>query len=190
MILTVIVMLYCFFVFRKQLMAISSDKRFIYTINPRDALGDRKLMYIGLPLLALIIAMMVLRDWIISSTGLHFDNATLALTGALIMMIVSKTQPKEVFTKIIDREVLFFFMGLFIVVGALEHTEVIKALATKLVELAHGSTNVLLFLMTMGSGILSTFIDNVPYNITMVGAVQEMAKNGVYVYPLWWALNL
>jgi Na+/H+ antiporter NhaD/arsenite permease-like protein len=190
MILTVVVMLYCYFVFRKQLNAVPSDKKFIYTISPWDAISDRRLMYIWLPLLGGIIVMMVLKDWIISHTGMHFDNATLALTGALIMMIVSNTDPKEVFTKIIDREVLFFFMGLFIVVGALEHTEVIKALALQLVSFAWGSMNILLFLMTMGSGILSTFIDNVPYNITMVGAVQEMANTGLVVYPLRWALNL
>jgi Na+/H+ antiporter NhaD/arsenite permease-like protein len=116
MILTVVVMVYCYLVFRKQFESIPSDKKYIYSINPINALQDRRLMYIGLPVLLLIIAMMVLKDWIVSETGLHFDNATLALSGALILMLVSKTEPKEVFTKIIDWEVIFFFMGLFIVV--------------------------------------------------------------------------
>jgi Na+/H+ antiporter NhaD/arsenite permease-like protein len=49
---------------------------------------------------------------------------------------------------------------------------------------------ILLGLVTMGSGILSTFIDNVPYNITMVSAIKAMANSGIVVYPLWWALNL
>ncbi len=53
-----------------------------------------------------------------------------------------------------------------------------------------GNSDVLQFLITMGSGVLSMFIDNVPYNITMVGAIQAMEKAGIFVYPLWWALNL
>jgi Na+/H+ antiporter NhaD/arsenite permease-like protein len=44
--------------------------------------------------------------------------------------------------------------------------------------------------MSLGSGLISVFIDNVPYNIAMVGAVQGLAKTGIDVYPLWWALNL
>jgi len=59
-----------------------------------------------------------------------------------------------------------------------------------LVTLSHGSDVVLAFLIATGSALLSTFIDNVPYNITMVGAIQAMQAAGISVYPLWWALNL
>ncbi len=81
-------------------------------------------------------------------------------------------------------------MGLFVIVGALEFTHLIELLAKVLVALFGTNLTALTFVMTLGSGLISTFIDNVPYNITMVGAIQEMAKVGIGVYPLWWALNL
>jgi Na+/H+ antiporter NhaD/arsenite permease-like protein len=90
----------------------------------------------------------------------------------------------------IDRETIFFFMGLFIVIGGLEHMEVIAMVWTTLVSRAWGSMATLLFYVTMWSGVLSTFIDNVPYNITMVSAIKAMAASGISVYPLRWALNL
>lgn len=122
--------------------------------------------------------------------GRNLENATIATFFALLAMIRYRREPQQVFQKLVDREILFFFMGLFVMIGALEHNEIIKALAAYLVELAHGSVKTLLFLVTMGSGILSTFIDNVPYNITMVSAVLEMQKAGIEIYPLRRALNL
>lgn len=81
-------------------------------------------------------------------------------------------------------------MGLFVVEGALEFTNVIEALAKILVQVTGGNATSLLLMITFGSALLSTFIDNVPYNITMVGALLDMKAAGVFVYPLWWGLNL
>ena len=63
-------------------------------------------------------------------------------------------------------------------------------MADKLVALTEGSLAKLLFFVSVGSGAISTFIDNVPYNIAMVSAIQAMGKTGINIYPLWWALNL
>lgn len=107
-----------------------------------------------------------------------------------MLIIISKQSVPKILTTMIDRDTIFFFMGLFIVIGALEHTGVIAWIGTSLVTLSHGNMSILLGLITMGSGVLSTFIDNVPYNITMVSAIKAMASSGIVVYPLRWALNL
>lgn len=104
--------------------------------------------------------------------------------------MIFKKEPKEIFRDIVDWEILAFFTGLFIVVGSLEHTHVISGLAEYLIRLTGGNGILLTLFTAVGSGALSTFIDNVPYNITMVSAIQKMAETGIYVYPLWWALNL
>jgi Na+/H+ antiporter NhaD/arsenite permease-like protein len=83
----------------------------------------------------------------------------------------------------------FFFYGA-VCGGALEFTHVIEILANWLVEITQGNVAALLLIISTGSGMISTFIDNVPYNIAMVGAIQAMEKSGIWVYPLWWALNL
>ena len=105
-------------------------------------------------------------------------------------MIIFRVTIAKAFSALVDWEILFFFMGLFIVVGALEHTGVVALLGQWLVTVTHGDLSLLLFMIAVGSGILSTFIDNVPYNIAMIAAIQAMGKHGLTVYPLWWALNL
>jgi len=133
---------------------------------------------------------MISKEWIAGATGIMLDNATITLGAAFLCMLLFHRKPQRVFRELIDWEIIFFFMGLFVVVGALEFTHVIEMLAEGLVQISNGSVAMLTFLMVTGSALLSTFIDNVPYNITMVGAIQAMEKSGIAVYPLWWALNL
>ena len=181
---------YLLLVFRKQLAAVKVNVKDIAAFNPASAIKDKRIMAIGLPLLFGSIVLMILKESISKHLGIQIDNATIVLFASFVAMLIFKKEPKEIFEKIVDWEIIFFFMGLFITIGALEHNGVISALGLYLVQLSKGSIPVLLFLISVGSGILSTFIDNVPYNITMVSAVQAMAKSGLAVYPLWWALNL
>lgn len=133
---------------------------------------------------------MLTKEFIAHVTGIIIDNATIALTGAVLSVFIFKKDPREIFQNIIDWEIIFFFMGLFIVIGSLEYTNVVKALAGLLLTLSNGNAALLQFFITIGSSVLSVFIDNVPYNITMVSAIQAMAKAGIVIYPLWWGLNL
>ncbi len=189
-ILSVVVMSYSLLVFNKQLKAVEVKTESLKLFNPKAAIKDRQILKFGVPLLIVVILLMVTREYITEATGITLDNATLTLTGAFLAIIAFKKDMHDVFTKLIDWEIIFFFMGLFIIVGGLEHTGVIAFLAEKLVELTDGDLGKLLFFTSVGSGAISTFIDNVPYNIAMVGAIQAMAKAGIFVYPLWWALNL
>ncbi|PIR61217.1 MAG: hypothetical protein COU68_00590 [Candidatus Pacebacteria bacterium CG10_big_fil_rev_8_21_14_0_10_45_6] len=166
------------------------SKSAVALYKPSSALGNRRVLYRGTPILFLAIFLMMSKEWIRTHTGITLDNASVTLGAAFICMLLFHRQPKRVFRELIDWEIIFFFMGLFVVVGALEFTKVIELLAHGLVQISHGSVGMLTFLMTTGSALLSTFIDNVPYNITMVGAIQAMEKTGIAVYPLWWALNL
>lgn len=166
------------------------DISYMQSLNPSDAIIDRKLIWYGLPFLIFTIVAFVAKDTVLIHFGFSYDNATVAFFVALILIMLSKQSVPKVLMTMIDRDTIFFFMGLFIVIGALEHTGVIAWIGTSLVTLSHGNMSILLGLITMGSGILSTFIDNVPYNITMVSAIKAMASSGIVVYPLRWALNL
>ncbi|MBP7875777.1 TRAP transporter large permease subunit [Candidatus Woesebacteria bacterium] len=188
--LSTITIAYTAFAFRKQLKPISIDPESVRLFEPAKAIRNRRLLYRGMPLLGLTILLMTMREPIAQLTGITFDNATIAMGAAFLAMLIFHREPKKVFRYLIDWEILFFFMGLFIIVGALEFTEIISWLGRTLVEVFGSNMTLLTLVMTVGSGVISTFIDNVPYNITMVGAVQEMAKSGMDVYPLWWALNL
>lgn len=164
--------------------------RDLSSFRPELAIQNKKILLIGTPLLVLAILLMISKDYIRTQTGITLDNATVTLGAAFLALLVFHREPKNIFKNLVDWEIIFFFMGLFVVVGALEFTHVIELLARLLVDISNGSSTILLLLITMGSGLLSTFIDNVPYNITMVGAIQAMKESGIEVYPLWWALNL
>ncbi len=190
LVLSVVSLLYALVVFRKELTAVTVNEKDVAQFSPKAALKDKRVLYRGLPILATVILLMVFKEKVHELFGIGLDNATITLGGAFLAMMIFHRQPKKVFRDLIDWEIIFFFMGLFVVVGALEFTNLIDILATQLVQFANGSVSVLLFFVAVGSGAISTFIDNVPYNITMVGAIQAMERSGLVVYPLWWALNL
>lgn len=190
LILSVVSLSYILFVFRKELNSVKVKPKDVAHFNPRSALQDKYILRVGLPMAILSIILMIAKETIVEKTGVRLDNATITIGSAFLAILIFHKNPRDIFRNLIDWEIIFFFMGLFIVVGALEFTHVIEMLAHWLVQITNGNPTGLLFLISSGSGVLSTFIDNVPYNIAMVGAIQAMEKSGIWVYPLWWALNL
>jgi Na+/H+ antiporter NhaD/arsenite permease-like protein len=190
LILSVVSMVYMQLLFGKQLDKVHIKPKEVAAYKPSSAIKDRKILRLGLPLLFIAIAIMLSKDWITGVTGITLDNASITLAASCIAILLFEKEIKNVFQQIVDWEIIFFFMGLFIVIGSLEQTGVVNALAGFILNLSQKNVNALTFLITMGSSVLSVFIDNVPYNITMVSAIQAMEKAGIFVYPLWWALNL
>jgi len=190
LVLSVVSLSYILLVFRTSLAATNVKAKEVANFKPLAALRNRKVLYIGTPILFGTILVMILKEPIYLYLGIALDNATITLGASFLAMLIFHKEPKKVFRDLIDWEIIFFFIGLFIIVGALEFTHVIELLATSLMTLSNGNMTILTGLVTIGSGFLSTFIDNVPYNITMVGALQSLERSGLGVYPLWWALNL
>ncbi len=190
LILSVVTIFYSILIFRKELSAVKVDKKNVEFFKPQAAIKNRKLLYRGLPILFSVIVLMIFKDKILEITGIGLDNATLTIGGAFLAMMIFHRKPYKVFRDLIDWEIIFFFMGLFIIVGSLEFTHVIELLAEQLVKISGGNIASLTLMISTGSALASTFIDNVPYNITMVSAIKAMEATGISVYPLWWALNL
>lgn len=189
-ILSVVVCGYVLLIFRKQLAGVTVSSRDISLFQPQKAIKNRRILYLGIPILITAISLMVLKEYIYTTSGITLDNATITLSAAFFSMLIFHEEPQIVFKKLVDWEIIFFFIGLFIIVGGLEFTQIIDTLSHSLIQLTKGNETYLLLLITTATALLSVFIDNVPLNITLVGAIQTMAKSGIYVYPLWWALNL
>ncbi len=190
LILSLVTTLYAQLVFRKQLAAIKTGWKDVKFFHPKKAIKDKTILCYGLPLLAATILLMIFKEQVRAWTGWTLDNATLIGAAAFLALLFFRVNPHQALQEFVGWEIIFFFLGLFVVVGALEFNGVIDVLGHSIIRWTEGSPNLLLFVMTAGSALLSVFIDNVPYNITMVGAIQTMAKAGIVVYPLWWALNL
>jgi Na+/H+ antiporter NhaD/arsenite permease-like protein len=151
-------------------------------VREERRIADPRMMRSGLVVLALTIVGFVV------ARPLGLQGATIALAGAVVLMIVSKDDVHEIL-KSVEWSALFFFIGLFIVVGAVVKVGLIRDLATAVLGLTGGRTDVAALLVLWMSGILSAIVDNIPYTITMVPLVAELGHS-VNVEPLIWALSL
>ena len=116
------------------------------------------------------------------------EGATIALTGAVVLMIVAREDVHEIL-KTVEWPTLFFFVGLFIVVGGVVKTGIIGDLAHAVLTFTGGRTDVAALVVLWMSAAISAIVDNIPYTITMVPLIQELGQT-VNVEPLIWALAL
>ena len=120
--------------------------------------------------------------------ALHLEPATVALSGASVMLLVSR-QPLERALAGIEWPTLFFFVGLFVMVGALEHTGAIREVADGIADITGGDRTAELLGITWASAIGSGLVDNIPFTAAMVPVVEQLqAGNDDDAY--WWALAL
>jgi Na+/H+ antiporter NhaD/arsenite permease-like protein len=130
---------YTLFVFRKDLATVHVKEKDVELFKPMKALQNRYILRVGLPLTAITILLMVFKERIAALTGVTLDNATLTIGAGFLCILLFHKQPREVFKDLIDWEIIFFFIGLFVVVGSLEFTHVITALANGLVAITQGN---------------------------------------------------
>ena len=120
---------------------------------------------------------------------LGMESSIIALTAAAIMLLIGKQDPEEIILSV-EWSTILFFMGLFVVVGGLERTGVIKLLAKELLNITDGNQVLTMVLILWISAFLSAFLDNIPFVATMIPLILTMQSGGMEVTPLWWALSL
>jgi len=151
-------------------------------VDEERRIADPRLMRISAAVLGLTILGFLL------SRVAGLEGATIALTGAVVLMIVAREDVHEIL-KTVEWPTLFFFVGLFIVVGGVVKTGIISDLAHTVLSFTGGRTEIAALIVLWMSGIISAIVDNIPYTITMVPLVQELGRT-LNVEPLIWALAL
>ncbi|MGH8924990.1 MAG: SLC13 family permease [Acidimicrobiia bacterium] len=123
---------------------------------------------------------------------LHYEPSVVALLGAGVLLLISGRKP-EIFFRDVEWQTLVFFVGLFIMVGALVKTGAVERLADAALDATGGSIFAGSMLLLSASAILSGVVDNIPYVATMaplvtalIGGLPEGANSDV----LWWSLAL
>jgi Na+/H+ antiporter NhaD/arsenite permease-like protein len=117
------------------------------------------------------------------------EPATVALTGATAMLLVSR-QPLERSLAGIEWPTLFFFIALFVMVGALEHTGAIDEVAAGIGSLTAGDRTAELLGITWASAIGSGLVDNIPFTAAMIPVVEQLQSGNDGDDAYWWALAL
>ncbi len=120
--------------------------------------------------------------------ALHIEPATVALSGAAVALLVTKVDLEQALSKI-EWPTLFFFVALFVMVGALVETGAIGEVASAVEDLTGGDRATELLGIVWISGIGSAIVDNIPFTTAMIPVVGELQSDpGDHAY--WWALSL
>jgi Na+/H+ antiporter NhaD/arsenite permease-like protein len=104
---------------------------------------------------------------------LHMEPATVALTGATVMLMTTRQSVEKALAGI-EWPTLFFFMGLFVMVGALEHTGAIKEVANGIANVTDGNRTAEILGITWVSAVGSGVVDNIPFTATMIPVVEQL----------------
>ena len=158
----------------------------VMALEEREAITDPRLLRRMLVLLAVVLAAFVLH------TVLHLEPSVVALLGAGGAVLLARDDVSRSLEDV-EWETLVFFMGLFVMVGALVHTGVIERLGTAVTDAVGDRYVVAATGLLFGSAALSALVDNIPYVATMAPLVQDLvdASGGdPQADALWWALLL
>ena len=173
------------FMFRKGLTATPEKMQHVANLDNSKTITDKGLMIRSMMTLFLVILGFITHDIT------HISAYVFAVAGASFLLIFEK--PKEIYRDV-EWLTIFFFVGLFIIIGGFEANGGITFLANKLIELTNGSLTAATMLILWGSGILSGIIDNIPYTATMAPLIDQVQHVIPYTgsghNPMWWALSL
>jgi Na+/H+ antiporter NhaD/arsenite permease-like protein len=119
---------------------------------------------------------------------LHVEPAVVALTGATVMLLVAADDVESALERI-EWSTLFFFLGLFVMVGALEERGVVDQVAEWLADVSGGSPRAEGLIVLWGAAAGSAVVDNIPFTAAMIPVVDSL-QGGEFDAGLWWALAL
>ena len=158
----------------------------VMSLEEREAIRDRRLLIACGVVLAAVFA------GFIAHSALHMEPSIVALLGAGVLIVVSRLKHSDYLSSV-EWDTLLFFAGLFIMVGALVKTGVMKQLARLAITATGGNTLLATMVILAASLLISGIVNNVPYVATMAPIVADLAPAlADHANPgvLWWALAL
>ena len=171
------------FVFRKQLKSTEEKMNEVAKLDNSNSIRSASLAFRSILVLTFVIFGFITHDFT------HVPTYLVAMIGASLLLAFEK--PAKVLVNV-EWNTIFFFIGLFIIIGGLEASGGIDLMAKWLLEVAKGSQEAMALIILWASGILSGIIDNIPYTATMAPmlATIQGIEGAEYTHPLWWCLSL
>lgn len=182
-------------VFRSRLTVSDERRRRVMEMDEREAIEDPVLLKKCLAVLGLTIV------GFLAHGALGLEPATVALSGAALLLLLSREQPHEIFRDV-EWSTLFFFIGLFIMVGSLVKTGIVEDLSASVIDLTDGNMLATSMFVMWFSAFASAVVDNIPYVATMNQLVIDMGQgfwpglegtdllHHPELMPVWWSLAL
>ena len=179
----VVVTAMLYLVFRRRLQIAPEARQRVMELDARRSIEDVAELKRTLPVLVgTILAFFV-------HGALGIEPATVALAGATVMLLLTRQSVEEALRGI-EWPTLFFFVGLFVMVGGLEETGAIKEVADAIAAVTNGDRTAELLGIAWVSAIGSGIIDNIPFTATMIPVVEQLQSGNEGDDAYWWALSL
>lgn len=174
-------------IFRNDLKAEVHNFDKVLEMNEWDEIKDMTLLKKALFSLGITIALFFMHH------SLHLQPSTVALLGATLLLFLAGQHPDKAFHEV-EWTVLFFFIGLFMLVHGVQEVGLIKMAAMMAVDATGGDLVLATIVIMWVSAIASAIIDNIPFTATMIPLIADMlpSMSGIAEHPnvLWWSLAL
>lgn len=181
----VVIIIYFYIVYRKTIVPKAGEKIDLSAIpKPSEAITNKKDFALSCVIFAVAVVLLVTH----SMTGL-----TVAFIGTFIAVITLICAGKNTpgLLRKVDYSTLLFFIGLFIVVGGLEQTGILEAIASFIGKISGGNIYVMVAVIIWISAIASAFVDNIPFAATMLPIIKSLAgTNSPMLAALAWTLSI
>lgn len=178
-------------IYRRSLVCDAKVQQRIMRIKTEGLIRSKPLLYKCLFTLGVTIALFCVHGQI---PGWTLESGTVAVVGASLLMLMTMPRREKVLELIFSKvewTTIFFFIGLFVLVGGLQENGVIKWLAAHTMALTDGNHAVTTMAILWLSAVMSAFVDNIPFVATMIPLIQDMGAMGYAdLEPLWWALSM
>jgi len=171
-----------YFLFRSRLQVAPQARDRLLSLDASKSIEDRDEARRTVPILLLTILVFFFHK------ALHLEPATVALAGASVMLLLTKQSLEESLAGI-EWPTLFFLIGLFVMVGALEETGALGEVADGIASLTGGDRVAELLGIMWASAIGSGLVDNIPFTAAMIPVVDQLG-GGAGDDAYWWALAL
>lgn len=171
-------------IYKKQLTVSDELKTKIMGFDENKSITNKKFAIKSAIVLFIIMVGFFLHE------SLGYPSSVIALSGAILMVLVTQSDIEEAF-KSVEWPVIFFFVGLFIIVGGLEEEGIMEHLANGIINVTHGDTLLTTMVLLWVSSIASAFLDNIPFVATMIPLLKAIGQSGhTSIQVFWWALSL
>jgi Na+/H+ antiporter NhaD/arsenite permease-like protein len=167
--------------FRSHLSVDPEMRDALLALDEREMIADAPLLRRSLVVLGLTLAGFLVHG------QLGYEPATIALTGAVVLMVVAREDPHDVLREV-EWPTLFFFIGLFMLIAGVIEIGMIQAVAETLTDITGGALDAAAILLLWISAVLSGVVDNIPYTATMLPVVEQLSEPHEGTNVLWWAL--
>lgn len=170
-------------VYEKKIELGTVDTSAVEELDPSKSITNRALMRKGIIVLICVIVGFMFHD------KLGIDSCVVALTAAAVMLIIGREDVDQAIQDV-EWTTILFFMSLFVVVGGLTETGIIKELASKIIDATDGHPMMTMLVLLWASALLSSILDNIPFVATLIPLILAMQADGMDVTSFWWAISL